>query len=316
MNTGLHLPRRQRGVALLTAVLAVALAVVLVAALLDRGEAARQRTAHLTRGEQSWQLLAGVEGWALRALADEEAQQPGVDAAGDAWSQPLPPVEVPGGRVSGSVRELGGCFNLNALDSDHRDAMRQRFERLLRALALDPGIAAAAQDWVDADGNATPGGAEDAQYRVATPPYRAANRPFAHVSELRLVRGVDADAFDRLRPHVCALPDPMQPMNMNTASPELWMSLDERITAGMARRLWRNGSARYENATRLQEELARELNLPAEPLPPLPLLTGVSSRYFVIEADILADGLPFLYSSLLERDGGSGRVLARVRGRW
>ena len=310
--------KRQRGVALLAALLAVALAVVLVAALLDRGEEVRMRTAHALRAEQSWQLLRGLEGWAIKLLRDEESD---IDSRADLWARPLAPIEVPGGRVGGALRELGGCFNLNSLGNyqgtDYSAAMLRRFQRLLAALRLDPGIAAAALDWVDPDVDPTTGGAEDMQYRVAAPPYRAANRPFVHVSELRLVRGVDADTYARLLPHVCVLPDEDTPMNLNTASVELWMSLRDDITEGMARRLWLNGEARYDNA-QLQAALLRELRLPPEsPLQDAGLLAGVNTRYFVMRAEIQADGLPFLYSSLIDRaPTGGARVLARVRGSW
>lgn len=310
--------RRQRGVALLTAVLAVALAVVLVAALLDRGGVARARTAHALRGEQSWQLLLGMEGWALRALQDEEAAQPNVDSHGDLWSRPLPPVEVPGGRVAGQLRERGGCLNLNALadGSGIEDLAEQRLQRLLRVLRLDPNIAAATRDWVDADLDPRTGGAEDRQYATAMPPYRTANRRFLHRSELRLVRGVDAEVYERLHPHVCALPDPATPMNLNTATPELWMSLDEGISESMARRLWREGQARYEDLSAVQQELERELGLPAGTAAGLVQGTGVQTHWFVMEAEITLDGLPFLYSSLLYRGPAGPAALARVRGRW
>lgn len=311
----------QRGIALLTAVLAVALAVVLVAALLQAGALSRSRSAHAQRGEQAWQLLTGMEAWALRALQDEQAAQPGVDSFGDAWAQPLPPIEVPGGQVGGRLHERGGCLNLNALwqsDNSHAaDIARDRLARLLQVLRLDPNIAAAVRDWIDPDPDPSPGGAEDLQYASADPARRAANRPFAHVSELRLVRGVDADAFAALRPHVCALPDPATVLNLNTATAELWMSLDPRISEARARRLWREGQARYADLDAVRNEVARELGIPPAQLPPdLLLATGVNTDWFVLEADVTLDGLPFLFSSLLHRGAPLPSVHGRVRGPW
>lgn len=312
--------KRQRGIALLTALLAVALAVVLVAALLDDGEQARMRTAHALRGEQSWQLLRGLEAWAIRVLRDEDAQMPGVDSRADLWAQPLPPVEVPGGRVGGSLRDLGGCFNLNGLADtrgvDHSGAMLARFDRLLRVLRLDPNIAPAAKDWVDPDPDPETGGAEDMQYRLASPAYRTANRPFAHVSELRLVRGVDAETYAALLPHVCVLPDEDAPMNLNTASPELWRSLHDAIGEGVARRMWRDGRARYDLRESAMVELAGLLQQDPQALGAAIPLADVRSNWFVMQAEIEADGLPFVYSSLIERGVGGFRVHARVRGRW
>jgi len=313
--------RRQRGVALLSAVLAVALAVVLVAALLEHGALARSRSAQVQRGEQAWQLLHGIEAFAIRALQDEQAAQPGIDSFGDGWAQPLPPIEVPAGRIGGRLHERGGCLNLNALwqpaDSRAAGVAQQRLQRLLQRLRLDPNIAAAVRDWLDPDPDPAPGGAEDLQYAAATPARRAANRPFAHVSELRLVRGVDADAFAALRPHVCALPDPATPINLNTATPELWMSLDPAIGEALARRLWRDGRARYDSVDAVLAELSRELGIPVEQLDPeLRVATAVHTDWFVLEAEITLDGLPFLYSSLLHRGPPLASVHGRVRGPW
>ncbi|HET6604045.1 MAG TPA: type II secretion system minor pseudopilin GspK [Xanthomonadaceae bacterium] len=301
--------RRQRGIALLVTVLAVALAVVLVAALVQRGATAQARTLVSLRAEQTWQLQRGLELFAARILREDAARSGAVDHHGEPWAQPMPPIEVPGARIGGRLRDLGGCLNLNALGQEPGGELaRQRLQRLLRALGQDPLLAEKLADWIDADQDPRAGGAEDAAYRQARPPHRTANRPFAHVSELRLVIGIDAAAYEALAPHVCALPADHL-INLNTAAPALWMALDERIGAGMAERLARGGQARYGSIDAVGEELAR-LGLSQVALSGV----AVGTRYFVAEAEIDADGLPFLYSSLLRRDEDATRVLARVRG--
>lgn len=303
---------RQRGVALIAAVLVVALAVILVAALLDGGEAAKARTRNVLRAEQGWQLMRGLEGWAAAALKRDQEQQPGVDSRDDVWAQPLPPIELPGIRILGRLREQGGCFNLNALhvaESDNAVAI-ERFERLLRILNLDPAVAAQATDWIDADATPRSGGAEDLTLQQRRPPYRAANRAFAHVSELRLLPALGADDYLTLLPHVCALPA-STPINLNTASDMLWMSLADDISAGAAQRMARDGRARYLSLDAVRQELER-LGLPPLPLDGL----GVHSDFFVLEAEIVADGVPFLYASVLQRRPDAIRVVARSRGRY
>lgn len=306
-------PHRQRGVALIAAVLVVALAVVLVAALLDRGEAMRARTRNTLRAEQGWQLMLGLEGWAASALRRDTEQSGDVDSRADLWAQPLPPIDLPEGRIEGRLRELGGCFNLNSLHANGQDdpIASARFERLLRALKLDAAISAQVRDWIDPDAIANAGGAEDTTLQSRRPPYRAANRAFAHVSELRLLPAIDADAFARLHPHVCALP-PATPMNLNTISVEVWMSLDDAIGLRQAQRLARDGRANYTDLERVRAEF-EQLGLP--PLAPDPSI-GLSSQYFAVEAQIEADGVPFVYSSLLQRRPEGIRVVARTRGRY
>ena len=306
------IPRRQRGVALLAAVLVVALAVVLVAAMLDRGEAARARSRNALRAEQGWQLMIGLEGWAASALRRDQLDGGGVDSRDDVWAQPLPPIDLPQGRIFGRLREMGGCFDVNSLVAGTQDnaLALDRFTRLLRVLKLDIAIAAQAADWIDADASPRSGGAEDAALQMRRPPQRTANRKFGHVSELRLLPAIDAEVYAALLPHVCALPQ-ATPMNLNTASEAVWMSLSDSIGAGDARRLARDGRARYADIGAVQQELER-LGLPPVPLDGL----GVQSDWFVAEADIEADGVSFRYSSLLQRGPDGVRVLARLRGRY
>jgi len=302
--------RRQRGVALLAAVLTVALATVLIAALLDRSEATLARTRNTLRAEQGWELMRGLEGWAADALIQDFEAAPGIDSMEDAWAQPLPPIDLPGVRIFGGLRQMSGCLNLNDLHHDGADdsVAIARMERLLRALRLDPSIAEQMVDWIDEDTIQHQRGAEDSAYALRRPPYRAANQPFVHVSELRLLASVTSEVYATLAPHVCALPAGSM-LNLNFASEAVWMSLGEEITPSMAARLARDGRARYESLDRVQEEL-RQLGIP-----PLPLQGfGVQTDWFVLEARIVADGIPFMYSSVLQRRGRQVLVVARSRG--
>ena len=88
---------------------------------------------------------------------------------------------------------------------------------MLRALELPPVLASALGDWVDADSDTSPDGAEDAYYLALSPPYRAANRALTDVDGLLRVRGFDASVVERLRPHVTALPG-YHRVNVNSAS--------------------------------------------------------------------------------------------------
>jgi general secretion pathway protein K len=308
--------RRVRGVALLTALLVLALAGALVAAMLDDGGIALARTANVQRGAQADALSAGLEDWAVQILRRDLAID-SVDARGDLWAQPLPPTPVPGGRIGGRMRDLGGCFNLNNLagaqgvDSVQLELLR----RLLLALKLDPGIADAAADWIDAD--LMPGairGAEDAAYLGLPQPYRAANRAFAEVSELRLVRGVDAEAWRTLAPHVCAVPGPTR-INVNTATEPLLRALSERIDPNGARALAQDGGARWQDFAAFRPALERAGVIDPAEQAAIERLVSFRSRHFLARAEIELDGIPFAYRSVIERiDSRRIAVIARGRG--
>jgi general secretion pathway protein K len=304
---------RVRGVALIVALLAVALATILIAGLLDRGELALARTRNVLRARQATAYAQGLEAYAARMLVRDDA---GMDAATDIWAAPLPPQAVPGGTIMASMRDLGGCFNLDNLvqprDSAAQGGWRRVFARLLALQGLDPAIGDAVIDWLDADADPTgSGGAEDTVYLGQPVPYRAANRPFAHVSELRLVRGVDADAYARLAPVVCALP-PGTRLNLNTAPVAVLQSLEDGISRAAAERLWQNGQA---NRSDLSAFLAELPDRGAGIDPALRAQLGFRSSYFLARGDIVLDDVPFTFFSLIERRIGSGiRVLERSRG--
>ncbi len=304
-------PRRERGVALIAAVLVVALAAVLIASMLDRGEATLARTRNLLRAEQGWELMRGMEAWASTVLIQDLNLSPGMDSRDDIWAQELPPIELPGVRIFGVMQERNGCFNLNSLHPEGNDDSLAiaRFERLLRALKLDPVIADQALDWIDADTIPRSHGAEDSTLLSARPPTRAANQPFVHISELRLLPAVTPEVYAVLAANVCALPT-ASPINLNFASPALWMSLSESITPSMAERLTRDGRASYDSLEAVEQELT-QLGLTQVPLAGY----GVSSEWFLLEANIVADGIPFSYSSLLHRQPEGVHVTARARGR-
>lgn len=302
-------PRTQRGVALLTAVLVVALAGTLIALILDQGNVALARTRNLARAEQADALGLGLEAW-VRAILLRDLSQSNVDSNSDAWAQPLPPTPVPGGRIYGVMRDLNGCFNLNGLaDANGPVAVQvRRLERLLRAVELDPALAAAIVDWVDRDFDADVRGAEDQAYLLARPAYRAANRAMAHASELRLVRGIDAQAYARLAPHVCAVPAPSA-LNVNTASVPVLMSLDDRITRAVAERLYGEGHASHQSVFAFQQQLD-QLGMGDADLAEI----STASTYFLARAEIELDGVPMRRSMLIERRPGVFRVIARARG--
>ncbi len=299
------LPRRARGVALVVALLVVALATILVAALLDRGELALARTRNALRAEQVQAYAQGLEVYAIEALM---APREGPDTRLSRWAQPLPLQEVPGGTISATLRDLNGCFNLNNLAPGQATQWRELFARLLAALELDPRLGDAIAQWLDPEAGSGP---QAAAYLGGAVPYRAHGGLFAHVSELRLVRGVDAATYARLAAHVCVLP-PGSRLNANTASAVVLQALagsgSTPATAALGQRLWQNGQAQWADA----QSFWRATPLGAAP-PGLAALVDVHSDAFLARGDIVLDDLPFtVFSVLLQR---GGRVIAVQRSR-
>jgi general secretion pathway protein K len=303
----MKMPFPQRGVALIIALLVVALATILIASLLDRGELALARTRNQMRLAQAQTYMEGLEAYAAHVLIQSAAQGNNSDSNSSPWAIPLPSTPVPEGRISATMRDLNGCFNLNNLIGSNGaadPAWTLRFTYLLKALKIDPGLTQVAVDWMLASpiGSAANG---DGFYLAQSISYRTARQYFHHASELRLLRGVDGDTYAKLAPNVCALPQGTL-INVNTATVPVLMTLFEGMTEQQAQRLWQNGHANFSEAT------ASTLGVPTVD----PNAFGVRSDYFLARGDIRLDELPFTFYSLIQFGGTGGgiRVISRTRG--
>ena len=300
--------KKEKGVALIVALLVVALATVLIAALLDRGELAAARTRNTLRETQAEFYAKGLEDYAAHVLT-LDSRQNSVDTANDIWAVPLPPTPVPGGEISATMTDLNGRFNLNNLVIDTTNNLNQGnweriFGRLLVALKLDPGLEQNIEDWMSSDSSPS-----DAWYASQAVPYRRGQRIFSHVSELRLVKGFDGDTYAKIAPYVSALPV-NTPINVNTASVPVLMTMVDGMTEQTATAIWQQGHANYQTIGALPQ-----------PQPDYSAQYSTNSSYFLARCDVTLDGLPFTFYSLIERPTGSStaapgviRVLLRNRG--
>ena len=303
------LPKRQRGVALLVALLVVALAVILIAALLDRGELALARTRNVLRSEQAQAYAQGLELYAAQILI--ATGNLGADTNASPWALPLPPQPVPGGVISATMRDLNGCFNLNNLSAQGGNPAQwvPVFRNLLVAVGVDPNLLGSVQGWL---GSGTSADAGANYYLGLAVPYRPRNGLFVHVSELRLVRGVSADVYARLAPHVCALP-PGSTINVNTASAPVLRSLGDSLTQAAAEKLWNNGQANYQDVAQFVRDAQAQGDQTVAARQGQGLF-GVSSAYFLARGEIVLDDIPFTFYSLIQRGQGRISVLERSRG--
>jgi general secretion pathway protein K len=228
-------PRRQRGVALITAVLIVALATVLAVAVAHRGYLDQRRTATGFALDQAYEVALGGEAWAADALSRDAKQGGGAKKTDDfteEWATPIPPIPIESGDTAigefeGVLEDMQGRFNLNSLVVFengkylvHQPAVDQ-LTRLLDLLDMEDKWAPIIADWLDSDTNeGFPSGAEDSAYTSLTPSYRPANMPITRVSELLSLQDFGLERYRRLEPFVTALPIGT-PINLCTAPAEV-----------------------------------------------------------------------------------------------
>lgn len=243
----------ERGAALLTVLLLVAVMAVVASTALERLALATRMTGNGGAIDQARAFAdAGTEIARLR-IGDLVAANPGKTTLAGNWMGTPQAIPMPGGKAIARVTDGGNCFNLNSVVAGENEANLKvrpvgvsQFQALLQALGIDARqaqvAAASLADWIDTDSVPQPGGAEDETYARAPRPYRTSNRFMVDASELRGVNGVTPAIYDVVRPWVCALPTAdLSPININTLLPDqaplFAMMLQGQLSVAQARQL-------------------------------------------------------------------------------
>ena len=238
--------QRQRGVALIIALILVALATILATKLGFDGWLERRRTLAVLAAEQAVHFALGAEALAADVLNQSPAGSQ-VNLA-QPWAQPTQPLPLtpqdnpegePIGTLQGALEDLQGLFNLNSLgrikDGKPDPQPLEQFRRLLVSVKLEPKWAGIARDWIDADDlPGSPDGAEDGIYTALTPPYRTGNWPMTSISELMNMPGFGPDRFRKIAPFVTVLPNADTKINICTAPALVLESLAAELSGEYA----------------------------------------------------------------------------------
>jgi len=308
-------PSAQRGVALITALVVLAIAATLSAAMIWQGSLDERRTATLIQGNQAMEYALGAESWAQQILQRDlkKSSQGGVNLGQD-WAQQLPPLPVEGGQITGHIEDMQGRFNLDMLTGASAAIYQAQFTRMLQALNLDPSIAQGVVDWMNASSSqAQSGGAKDDFYSRLQPPYLTAQAPMTSVSELLLVKGVTPQVYAALLPYVCAIPVAAAPpgspantpsswaLNLNTASPLVIASLAPSISQDQVDQIV---------ATRVPNGITTSpLKLPSNSPG-----VGFNSGYFLLTVTAEIGSTHVTLYSLLRNSGGQVTAVRRTFG--
>ncbi len=309
--------KRQRGVALIIALVVVALATVIATRIGADGARDQRRSATLLAQQQAFQVALGAEAWAAEVLRDD-AERTRRDSLDEPWATPLPPLPVDGGSVQGGVEDLQGRFNLNNLldaDGTKNEAAFAQFRRLLELLQLEPKWASLVLDWIDGDTLADGiDGAEDGAYTGQTPPYRAANRPISSTSELLALPGFGLARYRRLQPFVAALPIGT-PVNVCTASAPVLVSLAPGLDTFLqdAKQLAAN-RARTCFPLVADVEAALGNSLSAEEIATLRGRLSEQSTWFRVTTVVTIGTTQLTLYSLMRRSGPESRTVLRSFG--
>lgn len=313
------LPEKQQGVALIMVLLAMALVVMLASGMTQQQSVRVFKAGHYLAQQQGQSIALGAEAFARQILMRdfEEDTEEGVmvDSLDEFWAMNAAVLPLDANGVAEvQIDDLGGRINLNDLVSVNGQVdpvTKDRLTRLLIALGVTGLSVDALVDWIDSDDQTISAyGAEDGQYLMAQPGFRAANQPFISVSELRLIEGMTEEIYVALRPHVSTLPVSGMGINVNTATAEVLMSLHDELTIAQAASiLERREENRFEN---LQEFLALP-EFAGMGLKPVGL--GLQTRFFEVVSRITYDNrVVNMVSMVFRNHEGNVRTVHRDTG--
>ncbi|KLD70291.1 type II secretion system minor pseudopilin GspK [Xanthomonas pisi] len=323
--SALRAPAQQRGVALLTVLLLVAVMTLLMVAVLNDLRFGLRRSGNAEAMTQAQWYALGSETVArqrLQALARRDPMRTTLEGS---WNDQPISFPLDDGLVSVRLRDRGGCFNLNSVvmgapeQWQRSDDGVNQYLALLDVLGIAPqqaqALTDALVDWLDSDAQPGAQGAEDDRYLQAAVPLRTGATLLAGVSELRAIVGYTPALVEQLQPYVCALPEGrLSPINVNTLRPDdapvLVAVTEGAVELPAARRIiaarpvggWRDAAVFWKHPAFLQAQLPDAVFQQIE----------LRTSYFSLYSQVDHAGAQVLLEALLQQDpAGRVRLVAR-----
>lgn len=260
---------RQRGVALIMAMILVAIVAVVAGTSLEQNDFAMRRLeADRDFVQARWVLKGGTE-WARSVLA-EDARSSSLDHGKELWATGLPPTQIEQGTIAGEIVDEQGLFNLTNLLRDGKPSERDiaQFRRLVASLGLRTELADAI----------------------------AAQQPVSEIGDLYRVPGCNEAVVATLKPFITVLPR-RTALNVNTAPPKVLAAVIEGLSLEEAQVL---AASRLAAPIRDKDDLRARLAQP-DLLNSQDLAVG--SSYFLVRGRAQVGKADVGMEALLERSG-------------
>lgn len=302
----MRFPPRQRGAALLTAMVIVTVVATLASAMVwQQWRAVRVEAAERARMQAAW-ILAGALDWA-RLILREDGRNGGADHLGEPWAVPLAEArlstflasdkdnteDAPDAFLSGAIGDAQARYNLRNLYDPANGKVVPAELTVLTRLCETAGVSADVADRLAAALGAASLGNSGASLMPQA------------VSQLVWL-GLDADTVHRLAPYVVLLPA-RTPVNLNTAAREVIAASIAGLALGDAERLVQ---VRQRTPFKTLDEARKQL---PEALVLSEGQVAVSSRFFEVSGRLRMDERILQERSLVERRNAEVVTIRRER---
>jgi len=303
---------RQRGVAIITALLLTTLAITIVASLFWQQQVQVRSIENQRLQLQKQWVLRGALDWA-RLILREDAKYSTVDQLGEPWAVQLAETrldqyveneraegDIADATLSGHIIDAQSRFNLtNLAVNGVVDATQVAvFQRLLSGLQLDPSLAPASAELVAA-GQPKAAPATDAATAGAVA--AGGTIGITQVDDLLAVPGFSPAAYAKLKDFVTVLPH-AAPVNANTASAEVLAAVIDTLSPADAAALVTSRERAYfhDGADLAQRLPGGRLNGSA---------LAFTTNFFLVDGKIRIGRAALQMLALIERNGSNTRLI-------
>ncbi|MCC6070714.1 type II secretion system minor pseudopilin GspK [Massilia sp. GCM10020059] len=309
---------KQRGVAVITALLLCTLAVSIVASLFWQQQVQVRSMENQRLQLQTKWILRGALDWARLVLQTAGQQSAsGVTTLNDVWNTPLAETrldqyierervegEVFDATLSGRVIDASSRYNLRHLADGPKPNLDHQgiYANLLRVLQIDPALAKRTADYFASTEPPLPIPGQ------TTPPAKSLPVAIKRVEDLLVIPGYTPEIIAKLRDFVIVLPFTTgtankHGLNVNTAPPEVLAAVIGNFTLAEAQALVESRRQAY---FRDMAGFTARLNGKV-PLDPASLTVG--SEFFLVQSRIRLDRANLDSEALVERQAASTTVL-------
>lgn len=128
------------------------------------------------------------------------------------------------------IEDENAKFNINSIifsNGTTNERNLSSLKNLFEYLNIKPDLALTIADWIDPD--------SEPRHGFAGSENNAKNALFQSIDELKLIPGIDKNTFDKISPFITVYGNNL--INVNTAKLPVLMSLDAKMTEGLAKKI-------------------------------------------------------------------------------
>jgi general secretion pathway protein K len=305
--------QRQRGVAVITALLLTTLAITIVASLFWQQQVQVRSIENQRLQLQKQWILRGALDW-TRLILREDARHSTVDHLGEPWAVSLAETrldqyvengradtDVPDAALSGGIVDAQSRYNLTNLcpDGTINKTEVAAFARLLSNVQQNPALAQATADLMASAQSkaATSSGGSNTSSQSGPQPMN-----ILQMDDLLAVPGFTPEALAKLKDFIVVLPRPTA-INVNTAPAEVLSARVDTLSLPEAAAL----VAGRENAYFKDISDFRDRSQKPEAVQ-----IAVITNYFLVNGNVRLNRAAMDMQALIERTGSGGNVSTKV----